>query len=139
MSVGRICTRQVHLADPGEPIQAAAIRMRERRVGCLVVLDGNKTPIGILTDRDLAVRAVADARDASLTAVGEVMTAEPRIVPEQAPIEDALGMMRSGRFRRLPVVDAERRLVGLVTADDIVGLLAEELGDINRVIEGQAP
>ena len=139
MSIGRICNREVHIARADEPIQAAAMRMLEKGVGCLVVLDDDKVPIGLLTDRDLAVRGVADARDAASTTVGELMTSEPRVVEEPTPIEDALGIMRSGQFRRLPVVGPDRRLVGLATADDLICLLVEELGEVRRLIEVQTP
>ena len=82
----------------------------------LIVVDDDQKPVGLVTDRDLTVRAVAAARDAKSTIVRELMTAQPRVVTEGTPIEDALALMRSGKFRRLPVVGDDRRLVGLVTA-----------------------
>jgi len=139
MSVGRICNREVHLAQANEPIQEAANRMLHRGVGCLIVIDDAKKPVGMLTDRDLAVRAVAGARDPAHTTVRELMTAQPRVVPEGTPIEDALALMRSGGFRRLPVVGDDQRLVGLVTADDMIRLLAEELSDVRGLLEVQSP
>ena len=80
MSIGKICNREVHLAQADEPIQEAANRMLQRGVGCLVVIDDEKVPIGLLTDRDLAVRAVAYGRDAATTPVRDLMTAQPRFV-----------------------------------------------------------
>ena len=67
------------------------------------------------------------------------MTAQPRFVTEGTPIEEALALMRSGQFRRLPVVDGDRRLVGLVTADDLIQLLVEELSDVRGLLEVQSP
>src|SRR5579872_3008239 len=105
MSVGRICVREVDIAESDESVQAAAQRMHARKVGTLVVVDPARAPIGIVTDRDLAVRIVGEARDSGQTTVGEVMTRLPRTIHEDTPIEEALRAMRVGTFRRLPVVD----------------------------------
>lgn len=139
MSVGRICTRYVDLADPEETVQAAARRMLERKVGTLVILDQAKRPVGLLTDRDLVLRVLARGQDPSQTSVGEVMTKEPKTVTEGTPIEQALALMRSGAFRRLPVVGGDGTLVGLVSLDDILSLLAEELREVGTLVEREMP
>ena len=137
MSVGRICLREVDLAEPAETVRDAADRMRDRRVGTLVIADAAGRPIGVVTDRDLALRVVAAGRDPRATTVGEVMTPEPRTVSETAPIESVLSLMRSGSFRRVPVVNDDGKLVGIVSLDDILGLLAEEVALIGALIERQ--
>jgi len=139
MSVGRICTRYVDLADPEETVQAAARRMLERKVGTLVILDQAKRPVGLLTDRDLVLRVLALGQDPRQTSVGEVMTKEPKTVTEGTPIEQALALMRSGAFRRLPVVGGDGTLVGLVSLDDILSLLAEELREVGTLVEREMP
>jgi CBS domain-containing protein len=139
MSVGRICQREVDLADLNESVQAAAERMHQRTVGLLVILNDAKHPIGIVTDRDLAIRVVAGGKDPYTTLVGHVMTPEPKTVSEETPIESALSLMRSGGFRRLPVVDQNGKLVGLVTLDDILMLLAEEFTDVGRLLARETP
>src|SRR5437868_3926118 len=139
MSVGRICQREVDLAEAGESVQVAAERMHQRAVGTLVVVDEWQHPIGIVTDRDLAVRVLAGGKDPQLTEVQEVMTRQLHFVMEETPIEDALKLMRSGRFRRLPVVDRSGKLAGLVAADDIICLLSEELGEIGQLLERESP
>lgn len=139
MFVGQICVREVDTADPGEPVQAAAARMNDRNVGSLVVLNDLREPIGIVTDRDLTLSVLARARDPYATKVRDVMTVFPRTVCQDDTIEDALCAMRSGPFRRLPVVDARGKLVGLVTLDDILDLLAEEFGQISRLIRCESP
>ncbi len=139
MSVGRICVREVDLADADESVQVAAQRMHARKVGTLVVLDSEKRPTGILTDRDLTVRVLAEGRDPFHTRVGDVMTRSPKTVREETPIEEALALMRAGQFRRLPVVDAEGALVGLVSLDDILDLLAEEFREIGRLVQEEGP
>src|SRR6059036_699183 len=104
MSIERICQREVDLADADESVRMAAERMHQRSVGTLVIVDEWRHPIGIVTDRDLVIRVLAAAKDPDLTLVEEVMTHPPFTVTEGTPIEDAIKLMRSGRFRRVPVV-----------------------------------
>jgi len=139
MSIGRICQRDVDVATENESAQCIAERMRQRTVGALVIVNTQKKPIGILTDRDLAIRLVAEGLDAATTTVAEVMTTGPKTVSEETAIESALSLMRSGSFRRLPVVDNAGKLVGLVTLDDILMLLASELGDAGALIDRETP
>jgi len=139
MSVGRICLRDVDLADAAECVLDAARRMRDRDVGTLVVLGEAEKPVGLLTDRDLTVRVLAAGRDAVTTRVADVMTPSPRTVSESTPIEAALGLMRSGSFRRLPVVDEAGKLVGILSLDDVLALLAEEFTLVGDLLERETP
>lgn len=126
MSIAGICSRSIDMAVYGDSTQSAAQRMHARNVGCLVAIDAESRPIGILTDRDLAVRVVGQGRDPASTRVGDVMTPSPRTVRETVEIEDALRFMRSGPFRRIPVGDAPGKLVGLISLDDVLQSLAGE-------------
>ncbi len=139
MSVGRICTRYVDLAETEETAQGAAERMLARDVGTLVILDSAKKPVGILTDRDLVLRVLAQGRDPRQASVSQVMTKEPKTVTEGTPIEQALALMRSNAFRRLPVVASDGTLVGLVSLDDILSLLAEEFRDVGALVDEEMP
>lgn len=139
MSVARICTREVQLAEANESVREAARRMLERNVGSLVVVDGDRRPIGMLTDRDLALRVVATGRDPSSCSVEQVMTTMPRVFSEDLPIERALWLMRAWGVRRVPVVDGERRLAGVLALDDVVSLLAGELHVATQVLARQCP
>jgi CBS domain-containing protein len=139
MTIKRICNREVDLANTGETVRAAADRMGARNVGSVVIVDEDRHPIGILTDRDLALHVVGEGRDPNTTLVGEVMTSEPRTIRETMPIEDALSLMRSLEVRRLPVVDSRRKLVGIVSVDDILSLLAEEFREIGRLLRAESP
>jgi len=139
MSVGRICTRDVDTADPDEPVGTVARRLAARGVGSLVVVDGEQCPIGIVSDRDLALRVLAQDRDPATTTVQDVMSPDPATVAEATTIESALEKMRKGRLRRLPVVDACGRLVGIVSLDDVLSLIAEELTTIGGLVAGEAP
>ena len=113
--------------------------MHDRKVGTLVVLNDAREPIGMVTDRDLAVRVLAEARDPLLTTVGDVMTRCPQTILEDTPIEEALRVMRAGKFRRLPVVDAHGALLGLLSLDDILDLLTEEFAAIRGILHESSP
>jgi len=137
MSVGRICSREIDIAEANETARDAARRMHQRDVGTLVVLNDDRQPIGLVTDRDLVCRVLAPPRDPETTRVGEIMTTNPKVLREDSPIEGALGLMRAGSFRRVPIVDASGRLVGILTLDDVLALLAEEFGHIGGLLERQ--
>jgi len=139
MTVERVCAREVDLAKADETVQVAGRRMKDRNVGTLLIQDAESRPIGIITDRDLAVRVVGEGLDPTLTTVGQVMTELPESVHEETPIELVLAQMRSGPYRRLPVVDANGKLVGLVSLDDILDLLAEEFNEIGQLLKSESP
>jgi CBS domain-containing protein len=139
MSIGRICQRDVDIVGPMDSVLVAAERMRQRTVGCLVVVEQGQMPVGIITDRDLVIRVVADERNPGTTTAGEVMTRFPDLAQEDMPIETALGLMRRRSFRRLPVIDKHGRLSGLVTLDDILMLLAEEFMQIGDILGRETP
>lgn len=139
MSAGRLCSRSVDLAEPGESALVAAQRMHARNVGTLVVLDAKRTPIGMLTDRDLTLRVLAQGLDPVATTVRQVMSPDPETVSETTPIEDALRVMRRGPCRRVPVVDKQGQLVGLLSLDDILALLTEEFRSIGSLLKQETP
>lgn len=139
MSVGRICVREVDVVSEEESVQVAASRMHSRKVGTLVVVDADTRPVGIVTDRDLTVRVLARGLDSTEVSVREVMTRCPETVFPETSIEDALRRMRAGAFRRVPVVDDGGRLVGLLSLDDVLDLLAEEFAEVGRLIREEEP
>jgi signal-transduction protein with cAMP-binding, CBS, and nucleotidyltransferase domain len=113
--------------------------MHQRAVGTLVVVNSASQVVGIVTDRDLVSRVLARGRSPTETEVREVMTTAPNTVSEDTSIEAALSIMRSGRFRRVPVVDRTNKLLGLVTLDDVLMLLAEEFTQIGRLLNRETP
>ncbi|MFI5398028.1 MAG: CBS domain-containing protein [Candidatus Binatia bacterium] len=135
MSVGRICVREIDLVAAEESALVAARRMAERQVGTLIVLNETKRPIGLITDRDLVLRVLAAGKDPHSVRVGDIMTRDPKIVSEEGAIEAALALMRAGSFRRLPVVGRDGELVGILSLDDILTLLAEEFAHIGGIVE----
>jgi CBS domain-containing protein len=138
MSVGRICSRDVDTVHFDESVLESARRMRDRQVGTVVVVD-NMRPVGILTDRDLTMRVLAAGLDAKVTRVSEVMTPSPTTIGEDDSIETAVGYMRAGRFRRLPVVGRDGRVIGILALDDVLELVADELADIGQLLKREAP
>ncbi|MGE3776603.1 MAG: CBS domain-containing protein [Pirellulaceae bacterium] len=139
MSVGRLCVREVDVAHRDESVWHGAERMHQRSVGTLVVVDSDRRPVGIVTDRDLVERVIAKNLDYHLTTLDAVMTPDPATIHEAAPIEAAVKMMRGGRFRRIPVVNDEGELVGLLSLDDVLMLLAEEFHDIGVLLNRETP
>ncbi|MBW2270496.1 MAG: CBS domain-containing protein [Deltaproteobacteria bacterium] len=137
MSVGRICVRSVATITPGETLRAAAQRMRENGVGSLVVVDGKTKPVGLLTDRDLMLRCVADAGDADEVRVAQAMSTPVVTASEAMPIEDVLSQMSASEIRRVPVVDEAGTLVGILALDDVLDLLSEEVTTIGRLLSGR--
>ena len=139
MTIWRICQRDVDTATVAEDVHTAARRMESRCVGTLVVLDEHEHPIGIVTDRDIALRVVGQGRNPEETSVGDIMTRSPKTLSESAPISGALNAMHAEGVRRLPVVEDAGRLVGMVTLDDVVTQLAEELRHVATGIEESSP
>ena len=118
-------------AEPNDSLIAAARRMRAEHVGDLVVVDDAKHPIGVLTDRDIVVSAVAQSPQALTTLlVGDVMTLDPVTAPSYEPVEAALSRMTRRGVRRMPIVDDNGALCGIVTLDDIVRALSHELSSL---------
>lgn len=139
MSIGKLCSRIVHTVEPGETVRAAAALMKRNNVGTLLVLDADGRPIGIVTDRDLVVRVMAEGHPAAEVRIEDVMTHHPRTLAEDTPIEEALAVMRQLGVRRLPVVGKRGDLVGILSLDDVLELLAGELGNAGQVIAHAAP
>lgn len=140
MSVGEICNRNVAVVEKESSIQQAAELMRKRHVGDLIVVgrDHNrKIPIGILTDRDIVVELIAKKVPADAVTVGDIMSYELVTAAEDDDMLQTLKLMRAKGARRLPVVDAGGSLVGVLTVDDIVELIAATLSDVSKLIERQ--
>lgn len=138
MTIGECCNRQVVIARREESLSEAARRMRDFHVGTLVVVDeydGRRIPVGVVTDRDLVVRALSEgARDFDALVVGNVMTAELISAREKDNLWDVLKKMRSFGIRRVPVVNDEGGLEGILSFDDLLDLLAEQLSDLSTLV-----
>lgn len=130
MGIGEICSREVVFARRNESVAQAARLMRENHVGSVVVTDernGRRYPVGIVTDRDIAVGVVALGLDPEKRNVESAMPAELVCVRETDGLGRAVALMRAQGVRRLPVVDAAGGLIGILSADDALEVLSEEL------------
>lgn len=139
MSIVSICQRNVDTARPDETVQAAAQRMATRAVGTLVVVDDLQRPIGMITDRDLALRVLAVGADPLDTCLRDVMTGHVEVLRDDGSIEDALTAMRSAGVRRLPLVDRSGRLTGIVSLEDVLALLSREMAEVGSFLRRTAP
>ena len=141
MTMKEICNRDVAVATRETSAQAAAKLMRHYHVGSLVVIDrkeGRRVPVGVVTDRDLIMEIHALDLDATVIAVGDIMCDKLVTVPETFGVMETVQKMRMEGVRRVPVVDCEGGLVGIVTLDDMVGRLATELKEVaDAVIQEQ--
>lgn len=140
MSVGRICTRVVATAAPEETVREVARRMNEHDVGTLVVVGGpGEAPLGIVTDRDLVLRCLATNRDPDQTPLRDVMTVPVQAVDEHTPIEQAMTRMAHAGVRRLVVTGPGGALAGLLSLDDVLELVVDEVAIIGQLLAKQAP
>jgi CBS domain-containing protein len=138
MNAGEICNREVVVAYRNMSLVEAANLMREYHVGSLVVVVdrlSERVPVGMLTDRDLTVAVVAKELDPRKINVGEVLSGELFTVHEKDSVTDVLRLMRERGVRRVPVVTHSGALAGIVTIDDVLDIVAEQLGDIVRAVE----
>jgi CBS domain-containing protein len=138
LNAGEICNRIVVVAERDTRLAAAAERMREQHVGCLVVVDevgADRLVVGMLTDRDIVTSVVAKAVDPALLRVEDMMSTDVVTVRESTPFAELLATMRRKGLRRLPVVDERQALVGLVTLDDVLEILAEQMRTLVQAIE----
>lgn len=142
MKVREFCSRVVAVAVPSTDLREAARMMREHHVGSLIVIDqptGATKPIGIVTDRDIVVRAVAPGIDPQSLTVQDVMRPELSVLRDDVGVFEASETMASSGARRLPVVTKEGDLIGIVSLDDVMRVLSTELSllvaTVNRSTE----
>lgn len=126
--------REVVTASEDDTVLAVVERMRDLRVGCVVVTRSGR-PVGILTDRDVALRVVADRRDAATTKVSQVVTYDPMVVELDADISSVTALVREHGVRRFPIVDPSGALVGIVTSNDLFVLVGRELANLCAGLE----
>lgn len=137
MTVADIMREDVVTAPPDEPMHRVATRMREERVGCVVVLEDD-APVGIVTDRDVAVRLAADQLDPAAMTANDTMTEDPVTVEADSGVFDLCQLLGDEAVRRAPVVEDDE-LVGIVTLDDLTVLLTGEMGTLAGVIQAESP
>jgi CBS domain-containing protein len=135
--LGEICTKPAITASPETTVREAAHRMRSRKVGALVVINGSGTPVRLVTDRDITVKVVAQGVDPASVRVGSLVTRKPTVIREDAGILDATKLLSRRGIRRLPVVSKAGKLVGIIALDDLLMLLGSELGHIASTLASE--
>lgn len=138
MPIGEFCNRVVVVADRKTTVMEAARLMREHHVGNIVVVNetnGINFPVGVVTDRDIVLEIVVNGLDPDTVLLGEIMAAGFVTVRERDGVFETMQLMRQKGVRRLPVIDDKGALAGIVAVDDLIGLLAEEMSELSRLIE----
>jgi CBS domain-containing protein len=110
--------------------------MRDENVGAVVVANGRE-PVGIVTDRDLALRVVAEQRAPSDVLIGAVMSTHPAFLAKRRNLDEVISTMRQLGVRRLPVVDDAGNIDGILSLDDVLMLLARQLGEIGEAVRAE--
>lgn len=138
MTIGDICNRTVVVARKDETIVDAAKRMRMSHVGAVVVVEaqtGRNIPVGVVTDRDIVISVVAgDPDHVNYLLVGDLMSSDIVTAHEHDTIDDALKLMEEHGVRRLPIVDANGALVGILTLDDVLQYLTEQQSELVALV-----
>ncbi|AEM39655.1 putative signal transduction protein with CBS domains [Pyrolobus fumarii 1A] len=138
-----VMTREVVTITPDEPVIEAARKMKQYEIGSVVVVSQRGEVIGIITERDLVTRVVAENRDPLKTTVREVMTPNPITVYDDTPLEIAARLMSERGVGHLPVVDKAGRLVGIIAKSDLIEFTPELIeilylkkGSEREILEG---
>ncbi|WP_018864377.1 MULTISPECIES: CBS domain-containing protein [Thioalkalivibrio] len=138
MSAGEYANRDVIVVEEQESVRTAVNMMREHHVGTVVVVarDAGRHPIprGILTDRDVVLEILAEGVDLDEVTIGDVMSYELVTVPEKTGLMEVIEVMRDKGVRRVPVVDNRGTLIGILSVDDVLELISEQLEDLVRLI-----
>ncbi|HEY7656009.1 MAG TPA: CBS domain-containing protein [Burkholderiales bacterium] len=138
MTIGEICTRVTVFTRRDTTVADAAKLMRQHHVGSLVVVEdvngGKRVPVGIVTDRDAVVEVMATGLDPNTITVGDIMVQDLVTARESEGVLETMQIMRYKGVRRLPIVGKSGELIGIVSIDDLLEVLAEELSELAKVV-----
>lgn len=136
MNIASLCTRDVVGIRADAPLHEAATRMCEEHVGALVVVTSSEPPqvVGMLTDRDLVLDVLGRVDAPRDLRAGDLAKSPPLAVPGSASLQEAVVAMEKAGVRRLLVVEEDGGVIGIVSADDIVATIADELAALSRAL-----
>lgn len=137
MAAGKLCNREVVIVEADASVSEAVKLMRDRHVGDLVVVErraGQAVPVGMLTDRDIVIEVLAEDVEPESVTVGDIMSASLITAREEDELVDVVARMRSHGVRRIPVVNAQGGLEGILAVDDILELLAEQINGLAGLV-----
>lgn len=138
MAMSELCNSDVITLERNSTIAQAAKLMRQHHVGAVIVVemkDGRRSPVGVVTDRDIVVELVATELDPDVITVGDIMVHTLVSISEKSGLLEAIRLMADKGVRRLPVTDEKGALVGIVALDDMLLLLTKELGALSKLVE----
>jgi CBS domain-containing protein len=138
MPIGDVCVRDVVTASKETTVQEAAVLMRRHHVGDLLLVEekvkGRQVPLGIVTDRDIVLSVIATKLDAAVFTLGDLVVRDLVTATEDQGIFECIQQMRMNGVRRMPVVDRHGGLVGIISVDDLIQLLSEEMSALAKLI-----
>ena len=120
MKINECMSRDVCFVNPNCNVFDAARIMNENHIGCIPVCDDKKNVVGVITDRDIVLRTVAYNKDAKQTQVSEVMTTNVYTCKCEQEIREAQDIMEKNQIRRIPIVDSDLKMVGILTTGDLI-------------------
>lgn len=138
MAMSELCNSDVITLERNSTIAQAAKLMRQHHVGAVIIVemkDGRRSPVGVVTDRDIVVELVATELDPDVITVGDIMVHTLVSISEKSGLLEAIRLMADKGVRRLPVTDEKGALVGIVALDDMLLLLTKELGALSKLVE----
>jgi CBS domain-containing protein len=137
MKIADLMKRDVEICGPDDNLATAASRMWDGDIGCVPVVAESGHVVGMITDRDICMAALTRGRPLHEIPVAVAMSREILSCPPNATLIEAEEIMRSGQVRRLPVIDSESSLVGIVSLNDLARLAGQEIGRKNRDLSAQ--
>jgi CBS domain-containing protein len=138
MQISELCRPDVVTVKQDISVQDAAEIMQQKTVGSLVVVDDNCFPIGMITDRDIAVKVVAEKQLPAEVKVSQVMCKDVLMLSEQQDLTDAIDALCEKGVRRAPVLDEQNNLCGIVAIDDVMACIIDELNGVMEIIRAQS-
>ena len=144
MNLKQFCRNDVIVIEDNKAVQEAAQLMKEEDIGCVIVVANNdpdsagrKKPIGILTDRDIAINVVANSSDSNKVKVADIMCKAPLTINHNKDVSEAIMMLQDRGVRRAPVLDENENLCGIVTLDDMLVIMVNNLTNLANVVQKQ--
>lgn len=140
MSIGEYCNRDVVVTDGATPVTGVAKLMRHYHVGDVIIVERHHevaTPVGILTDRDIVVEVLAEGVNPVAVTAADVMSRDLFLLNETESISSAIERMHARGVRRAPVIDTSSDLVGLLSVDDLIEIMAEQLQQLSTLFKRQ--
>lgn len=140
MLIGSLCSRRPVTVSTGAPISDVARMMRDRRVGAVIVTEGDPQhlrAVGMITDRDIVRAQLVQVADLSRLSAGGIMTRDPLVISEGDSVDGAIAHLRARGVRRAPVVAADGTLVGLISVDDLLANVAHKLVGLAETVGWQ--